>query len=380
MYLKKLTVTNFKNYSDCSVDLSPGVNCFVGNNGVGKTNILDAIHYISLSRSFFNSIESQSVRFGEDFFIIQGVMSHGGGEESISCSYRCGKQKVLRHNGKEYERFSDHIGKYPAVMISPSDGQLITGGSEERRRFINLIISQYDSSYLNSLMAYNRALQSRNRLLKDSGGRAVIDDYLLESLDSQLVKHGTAIYSARVGLIEKMVPVFRDFYSDISMEREAVELRYRSQLNERELGELLLTSRERDSYLQYTSCGVHKDDLEFLIGEGKSVKQTGSQGQQKSYLVALKLAKYDYISNMSGRKPMLLLDDLFDKFDADRVEQLIRMLVNRKFGQIFITDTHSERLRLILDRTSSDYYLYAIDSSGVCEVVQNGISHEKKQD
>lgn len=377
MHLQKLLLTNFKNYENSELEFSPRINCFVGNNGVGKTNILDAIHYLSLTKSFFSQVEGLSIKHEEDYFIIQGVFGLTEREDTIICSFVRTKQKSMKCNGKEYERFSDHVGKYPAVMVSPADNSLITEGSEERRRFLNKIISQYNSEYLDALMNYNRALQSRNRLLKEYHITGRFDEEMISSFDFQLIRYGNVIFNERAALVEKLTPVFQDYYDIISMKRETVGLVYRSQLGSSSFGDLLEGSRERDRYLQYTSCGVHKDDLEFMMG-GYPVKQLGSQGQQKSYLVALKLAKFGYIASMTGVTPMLLLDDLFDKFDADRVEQLIRLLGNHRFGQIFITDTHQSRLQKILAGSPTEYKLFRIGRGGVEEIIRNGESDEKE--
>ncbi len=376
MYLQRLHLTNFKNYDECELTFSPGINCFVGNNGVGKTNVLDAIHYLSLTKSFFNQNEGLSVQHEKDFFIINGIFSADSGEDSVVCSFVRQKQKTLKRNDKEYDKLSDHVGRYPAVMVSPADSSLITGGSEERRKFLNKIISQYSSEYLDCLLNYNRALQARNKLLKRYSSMAGYDEEMMASYDLQLERYSDIIHRERRLLVEKLIPVFQDYYDIISMKRERVELIYQSQLNGSSLGHLLSESRERDRYLQYTTVGIHRDDLIFRMG-GHSVKQLGSQGQQKSYLLALKLAKFGYIANMTGLTPMLLLDDLFDKFDADRVEQLIRLVGNHRFGQIFITDTHQSRLQMILEGSTTDFKLFRIGQSGVEEIICNG-SHEEK--
>ncbi|MBE0675724.1 MAG: DNA replication and repair protein RecF [Bacteroidales bacterium] len=371
MHLHRLQLTNFKNYEHNDLEFSPGINCFVGNNGVGKTNILDAIHFLSLAKSFFSQTEGQNIRHGEDFFIVNGVISHESGDDTVICSFIRNRQKSLKRNGKEYERLSDHIGKYPAVMVSPADSSLVTEGSEERRKFLNKIISQYNSEYLDALLNYNRALISRNKLLKDYYGSGRFDEEMISSYDLLLEKYGSIIHRERSSLVEKLIPLFQDYYDIISMKRERVELVYRSQLNNAPLGQLLEGSRERDRYLQYTTAGIHKDDLEFIMG-GHPVRQLGSQGQQKSYLVSLKLAKFGYIAEMTGITPLLLLDDLFDKFDSDRVEQLIRLLGSHRFGQIFITDTNQERLHKILEGSTTDFKLFRIGSGGVEEIIQNG--------
>jgi DNA replication and repair protein RecF len=373
MYLKKLALTNFKNYDQTELELSPKINCFVGNNGVGKTNILDAVHYLSLTKSFFNNIDSISIRHGEDYFIINGSFVKNGEEDQIYCAFQKQKQKVLRKNGKEYQKLSDHVGKYPVVMISPADSALILEGSEERRRFLNKIISQYNAEYLDSVLKYSKALQHRNRLLKDFKTTGRFDNDSLSIWDSQLVKYGTYVYNERDILVKELVPVFQEHYSMISSEKERVRLSYRSHLSEGSFSEALVNSVTKDRFLEYTTVGIHKDDLLLEMNE-HSVRSLGSQGQQKSYLVALKLAKFDYIKRKSGIAPILLLDDIFDKFDAERVEQIIRLVGNSKFGQIFITDTHQSRLHDILSSHNTDYKLFMIKNNEVEEVMQDGKS------
>lgn len=376
MYLQHIQLTNFKNFESADLQFSPSINCFIGNNGVGKTNILDAVHYLSLAKSFFSQGEVQSIRHGEDFFIVSGTFSHDAGDDTISCSFVRQKQKTLKCNSKEYERISEHIGRFPAVMVSPADSSLITEGSEERRKFLNKIISQYNSEYLDALMNYNKALASRNRLLKEFASGHEFDDEILESYDFQMARYGSIIFRERKNLVERLAPVFQEYYDIVSLSREKVELNYKSQLAAGSLAELLAANRERDRYLQYTSAGVHRDDLEFTM-DGHPVRNLGSQGQQKSYLVALKLAKFGYIASMTGLTPLLLLDDLFDKFDADRVEQLIKLVGSHRFGQIFITDTHQDRLLKILEGATADYKLFRIGKSGLEEIIQNGGDEEK---
>ena len=371
MYLKKLSLTNFKNYDQAELEFSPRINCIVGNNGVGKTNILDAIHYLSLTKSFFNNIDSISIRHGEDYFIINGTFERAGEEDQIYCAFQKQKPKVLKKNGKEYQKLSDHVGKFPVVMISPADSALISEGSEERRKFMNKIISQYNPEYLDSVLKYGKALQQRNSLLKDfrSSGRFESED--LSIWDAQLVRYGIYIYGEREKLTQELIPVFRERYSMISSEKEEVRLSYRSHLSEGDFGEALANTVEKDRFLEYTTVGIHKDDLLFDMN-GYSVKSLGSQGQQKSFLVALKLSKFDYIKSKSGYSPILLLDDIFDKFDAERVEQIIRLVGNKEFGQIFITDTHQSRLHEILSSHDTDYRLFRINNNAVEEVIKNG--------
>ncbi|MBG0858454.1 MAG: DNA replication/repair protein RecF [Bacteroidales bacterium] len=367
MYLKTLHLTNFKNYEQSDLEFSPKINCIVGNNGVGKTNILDAVHYISLTKSFFNNIDSISIRHGEDYFIIQGSLVRDGEEDVINCAFHRQKQKVLKKNGKEYQRLSDHVGRYPVVMISPADSAIITEGSEERRRFLNKIISQYDAGYLDSVLKYSKALQQRNRLLKDFRTSGTFDSEVLSIWDSQLVKYGSHVFSEREVLVNELIPVFQEYYNMISSGKEKVNLSYRSHLSEGNFAEALLNSVVKDRFLEYTTVGIHKDDL-ILEMDDFPVKLLGSQGQQKSYLVALKLAKFDYIKRKAGVAPILLLDDIFDKFDAERVEQIIRLVGNHRFGQIFITDTHQSRLHEILVSHKTEYKLFRITENRVEEV------------
>jgi DNA replication and repair protein RecF len=371
MYLKKLALTNFKNYELNELEFSPKINCFVGNNGVGKTNILDAIHYLSLTKSFFNSIDSISIKHGEDYFIIRGTFVRDDEEDQIYCAFQKQKQKLLKRNGKEYKKLSDHVGKYPVVMISPADSALITEGSEDRRKFMNKIISQYSAEYLDSVLKYSKALQQRNKFLKDINTSGNFDPDVLAIWDAQLVKYGSYVYNEREVLINELIPVFQEYYSLISSGKESVKLKYRSHLSEGNFTETLQNSFNKDRYLEYTTIGIHKDDL-LLEMDDFLVKSLGSQGQQKSYLVALKLAKFDYIKRKAGFSPILLLDDIFDKFDSERVEQIIRLVGNHRFGQIFITDTHQNRLKDILSSHKTDYKLFRIADNGIEEVTQNG--------
>jgi DNA replication and repair protein RecF len=371
MYLKKLSLVNFKNYGETELEFSPKINSLVGNNGVGKTNILDAVHYLSLTKSFFNNIDSISIRHGEEYFIINGTFIRDDAEDQIYCAFQKQKQKVLKKNGKEYQKLSDHVGKYPVVMISPADNALISEGSEERRKFLNKIISQYNPEYLDSVLKYNKALQNRNRLLKDFKLSGKFDIDALTIWDAQLVKYGTYVFRERENLVNELIPVFQENYTMISSAKENVKLSYKSHLSEGDFADALASSVAKDRFLEYTTIGIHKDDL-LLEMNGHSVKSLGSQGQQKSYLVALKLAKFEYIKQKSGIAPILLLDDIFDKFDAGRVEQIIKLVGNHRFGQIFITDTHQSRLHEILSSHNTHYKLFRISNNSVEEVSQNG--------
>ena len=377
MYLKKLALTNFKNYEQNELEFSPRINCFVGNNGVGKTNILDAIHYLSLTKSFFNNIDSISVRHGEEYFIIQGTFASEKEDDDVYCAFQKQRQKILKRNGKEYHKLSDHVGRYPVVMISPADSALISEGSEDRRRFMNKIISQYNAEYLDSVLRYNKALQQRNKLLKDFKLSGKFESDVLSIWDAQLVKYGTYIFNERQILVNELIPVFQEYYSLISSGKERVKLKYRSTLLDGNFADALLNSVSKDRFLEYTTTGIHKDDLVLEMNDFH-VKSLGSQGQQKSYLVALKLAKFDYIKRKAGFTPILLLDDIFDKFDNERVEQIIKLVGNPRFGQIFITDTHKNRLQDILSSHNADYKLFNI-AEGDIEVLTNNNNPEDEK-
>lgn len=382
MYLKNLSLFNFKNYDTAELEFSARINCFVGNNGVGKTNILDAIHYLSLTKSFFNVSDSLNIRHHEEYFILKGQFERDGSEDNILCSFQRSKQKVLKRNGKEYQRLSDHVGRYPVVMISPSDSVLISEGSEERRKFMNRIIIQYNPEYLDCLMKYNKALQQRNKLLRSFRESGSFDSEMLSVWDSQLVRYGRVVHEERRSLVEDLIPVFREYYQLISGGREEVSLGYNSHLNREDFGQALIDTIAKDRALEYTTVGIHRDDL-VLEMNGHPVRSIGSQGQQKSYLVALKLAKFDFIKNKAGFAPVLLLDDIFDKFDADRVEQIIKLVGNHRFGQIFITDTHEERLKVILDTHNFDYRFFRIGNkeAGIrCESREQGAESRTRRE
>ncbi len=366
LYISKLSLIQFKNYEEVSLEFSPRINCFVGDNGKGKTNLLDAIHYLSLTKSFFNNVDQQNIRHGQEFFVIQGEFVRNGNTERIYCSVRAGKKKICKRNNKDYERFSDHVGLLPVVMISPADSALILEGSEQRRRFLDTVISLYDRPYLQALLKYNRALMQRNKLLKqiEFKGEMAVDE--LELWDAQLIGPGTEIYRKRKEMVDKLVPVFQEYYNEIAGGREKVGLEYRSPLHEKDFETLLRESRQKDRVLQYTTAGIHKDDLVMTL-DGYPIKKVGSQGQQKTFLVALKFAKFGFIRDMKGVKPILLLDDIFDKFDAKRVFQIIRLVARNEFGQIFITDTDADHLKGILKELDTDHRIFRID--GKAEVI-----------
>ncbi len=368
MYLKSLALVNFKNYADANLQFSEKINCFVGENGVGKTNLLDAIHYLALCKSNFNPVDVQNIRFEEEFAVIQGEYFRDGKDEDIYCSIRRQKSKIFKRNRKEYQRLADHIGLLPLVMISPADSVLISGGSEERRRFLNEVLAQFDRTYLENMIRYNRALQQRNKLLKDFAASGRFQRDQLEVWDEQLIIYGEPVHKARMEFIRNLLPVFSDIYAHVSGKKEQIELVYESQLNEESFRTLLEANIIKDRALQYTSVGVHKDDLVMTLGP-LPLKKVGSQGQQKTLLVALKLAEFEFISGIKGVKPTLLLDDLFDKFDRNRVRQIITLVADNRFGQIFISDTNEERLLGIIGDLPVDHRIFRIKREGEIEKI-----------
>ncbi len=369
MYLEKITLINFKNYEQLDLELSPKINCFVGNNGAGKTNLLDAVHYLSFCKSYFNPIDSQNIRYSADFFMIQGQFFRLGEQENIYCGVKRNKKKNFKRNKKPYRKFSEHIGLIPVVIITPNDTALILEGSEERRKFIDGIISQYDKTYLEKLIRYNRALNQRNQLLKAFAQNNKFDATSIEVWDEQLADLGQYIYLKRVDFIDKLLPIFKKYYELISLQAENINLTYQSQLHKQNLKSLLKTNRKKDLTLEYTSVGAHRDDLNFSI-EGHALKKNASQGQQKTFLIALKLAQYDFIKEVIHFEPVLLLDDIFDKLDKNRVEQILKLLVDNHFGQIFFTDTNQQRLENILNKVGGDYSVFYIEEGKI--IAKNG--------
>ena len=366
MFLKKLSVINFKNISEANLVFTSRVNCFVGDNGAGKTNLVDAIYYLSMCKSSLTMTDGQSVRHGADSFLLEGeYLSDGERIERIVCGFRRSGGKSVRRNGKEYEKLADHIGLIPVVIVSPADSFLVSDAADERRRYLNAFLSQLDREYLTAIVKYNHVLGERNRLLKQldwAGG-----EELLDVLDEQLVRWGEVVCRKRRELVERLAPQVAEYYRILSDDREQIELVYHSELNERPFAELLASAREKDRINQFSTAGVHRDDLRMRIG-GYPLKKYGSQGQQKSFLVALKLAQYRLAATVAGEKPILLLDDLFDKLDMARVEQLIRLVSGPEFGQIFITDCNKVRLESILERSGESYTLWRVDGGESCQV------------
>jgi len=365
MHLEQLSVINFKNYTEAGLSFSAGVNAFLGDNGAGKTNLLDAIHYLALCKSYFNPIDSQQIKQGTEFFIVTGTFSRTGQTEAIACSVKRNQKKQFKRNKKDYGRLAEHIGLLPLVMVSPNDVSIIAEGSEERRKFIDNVISQTDTSYLDELIGYNKVLTSRNALLKSAADTGRYDQSLLEIFDEQLIASGNRIFEKRKAFMEAFTPVFNRHYRFLTGEVEQVELVYESQLLQTDFETLLRKSSEKDKVLERTTSGIHKDDLLFYI-HGMPVKKFGSQGQQKSFLIALKLAQYTLLQQAKGFKPLLLLDDIFDKLDDKRVEKLMQMVSNHDFGQVFITDT-GYRVKHIFEDMQVAIKLFTITGGEVAD-------------
>lgn len=359
MYLKEIKLRNFKNYTSSDFSFSPKLNAFVGRNGIGKTNLLDAIHYLALTKSYLNYSDSQNVNFDSDFFTLEGSFFKNGSLDQIFISVQRDKGKTVKRNSKTYDRISDHIGLYPLVMISPYDLDLIKEGSEVRRKFLDNIISQSDKEYLSSLMRYNRVLIQRNTLLKYFFQNRTFDPVSIEIYDAELIPLGEYIHQKRKQLMTEFVPVFRDYYRLISNQDEPVDIKYSSLLEENSFAELLKSGLANDRSAQYTTRGTHKDELEFGI-KGYPIKKFGSQGQQKSFLIALRLTQFELIRKNLGFTPLLLLDDIFDKLDESRVRQLVGLVNEERFGQIFISDTHPERTAGILQKINSESRIFEL--------------------
>ncbi|MBQ0908288.1 DNA replication/repair protein RecF [Flavobacterium sp. F-328] len=357
MYLKKISLFNYKNFSEVSFSFDHKINCFVGKNGIGKTNVLDAIYHLAYGKSYFNPLAVQNIKHGEDFFVIDAEFEKNDRTEQIVCSLKKGQKKVLKRNGKAYDKFSDHIGFIPLVIISPADRDLIVEGSETRRKFMDSVISQLDAQYLQQLIHYQKVISQRNALLKYFALNHVFDADTLSIYNEQLEQYGSSIFEKRTAFIEQFVPIFNKHHRAITGSQETVQLKYESHLETKNLLQLLAENLGKDRALQYTSVGIHKDDLSFCIDE-HPIKKFGSQGQQKSYLIALKLAQFEFLKKQSGVKPLLLFDDIFDKLDETRVGKIIEMVNSDTFGQLFISDTHSERTEAIVKSTLQTYSIF----------------------
>ncbi|MES2837934.1 MAG: DNA replication and repair protein RecF [Bacteroidota bacterium] len=369
VYLKDLHLLNFKNYTEANIAFSSGVNCIVGKNGSGKTNLLDAVHYLSACKSYFNTIDSQNIKKEEGFFVVQGGFDTDAelGEE-IYCGIKKGEKKIFKRNKKEYTRFSEHIGLIPIVMISPYDSELIYDGSEVRRKFVDAVISQYNRTYLETLINYNKILQQRNALLKNMGETGNYDKESLEVWDFQLANYGEIIYNERKLFIEKFVPIFATIFPSLISVNENAAINYISHLNsEHSFEDLLKSSYQRDAYLEHTSVGIHKDDFEFLLNDF-SLKKFASQGQQKTFLLALKLAQFNLIKDVKQITPILLLDDIYDKLDEERAKNLMNLVAGKEFGQIFITDAHPTRLYKLFEDKAKEIRIFMVESGEIKEL------------
>ncbi len=365
MYLQKLALLNFKNYETLSLDFCPTINCLVGDNGSGKTNLLDAIHYLSMSKSAFNAVDTQNIRHEEQYFTVQGEFQLTEASHHVLCGVQKGRKKVLRLDKKEYDKLSEHIGRFPTVMIAPQDSSLILEGSETRRKYFDSLISQLDAAYLQYLIQYNHYLKQRNSLLKQFAERNYMDRDLIQTYDGPMIKLGQKIFERRQAFVQDFLPTLEKHYQHISDCKEAVKMIYQSQLMQPDHPALFRQNLRKDIQKQRSTFGIHRDDYQFEIN-GFPLKKYGSQGQQKSFLIALKLAHFEYISQQKQRKAILLLDDIFDKLDDKRMNKLIQMVAAQTFGQIFLTDARPERSKQILSAVDIEKKIYTL-SAGVVE-------------
>lgn len=369
MNCKRLQLHHFKNFPEADILLHPKINIFVGDNGVGKTNLLDAIHYLSFCKSFYNNSDQLNIRHGEDFFAIHGFFYDVNVQDNVqvSCVVKPNTRKVFKFNKKEYQRMADHIGLIPLVMVSPYDVDLINQGSEHRRRYFDGVVSQFDRLYLDDLINYNKVLQQRNVLLKTMAEQHRFEMNSIHIWDVQMIELGQRIHERRRSFLESLKPVFQEYYEFLTNGREKIDIEYQSQINERNYADVLSEAIERDRYAQYSTVGIHKDDYVFLMND-YPVKRFGSQGQQKSFLMALKLAQFSYTNQVKNVKPLLLLDDIFDKLDESRVSKVIELAGDGKLGQVFISDTHLERIEKLFAQLDISYKCFKISDNQIFEL------------
>ncbi|MGI4887234.1 MAG: DNA replication/repair protein RecF [Janthinobacterium lividum] len=371
MTLDSLQLLFFKNYEAATLQFAPGLNCFIGDNGSGKTNLLDAIHYLSLTKSALTAVDANSIKQGADFFVVKGKFSadEGADAETIQVSIRQGQKKTLTHDKQPYDRMADHIGRYPAVLISPYDTDLIREGSEERRKYFDSLLSQFDHGFLNILISYNALLRQRNALLKQAVERPTHSfdrDYLL-AIDDQLIPLGTEISQQRAVFLERFTPIFQRHYQQLADGREEISLTYKSQLLETDFGHLLRQNERRDFITQRTTAGAHRDDFVFLM-DSLPVRSYASQGQQKSYAIALRLAQFEILTTrlaatgIASAKPLLLLDDIFDRLDDTRIARLLELVADDTFGQVFLTDTNLVRTDQALANVRGDIRRFRVQN------------------
>ncbi|MDQ3394701.1 MAG: DNA replication/repair protein RecF [Bacteroidota bacterium] len=370
MRLENISLINFKNYSELNVSFSPQINCFVGENGSGKTNLLDAIYYLSISKSAFNTVDQQNIKHGAPYFMIKGHFKVRENKYEIQCVQKAGQKKILKNNKTPYDKLSEHIGQFPVVLIAPDDTDLIRDSSEARRRFLDSIISQLDSTYLNNLIRYNHFIKQRNSLLKLFATKNYVDYDLLEPYDVNLISIGKELYKIRNSFIDRFIPIFSSHYLNLSEGKEKTSIVYESDLNEAHWEENFLQARKKDLILQRTTMGIHKDDLNFQV-EGYPLKKYGSQGQQKSFLIALKLAHYDLIKSEKKINPLLLLDDIFDKLDDQRISKLLEMISCGRFGQLFVTDARPERTIKIFSSIQSEVKFFQISQGEASDIIKD---------
>lgn len=363
MRLNSLSILNYKNISEAELNFSPKINCFIGDNGMGKTNLLDAIYFLSFCKSHSNPIDSQNILHDADFFLLQGQYVLGENMEEIYCGMKRKQKKQFKRNKKEYDRLSDHIGLLPLVLVSPDDSVLISEGSEERRKFMDGVISQFDHTYLQNLIQYNNALRQRNALLKSENQ---VDISLFEIWEDQMALHGSYIYEQRKSFLNEFVPIFQEIYTKISGGHELISLIYQSQHDNHDMKARMCETRERDRILGYSTQGIHKDELEMLLDE-YPIKRVGSQGQNKTYLISLKLAQFNFLKREHNFSPLLLLDDIFDKLDAKRVKEIIQLVSSETFGQIFITDTNREHLDKLLLQLGQDATIFTVQNGEISQ-------------
>jgi DNA replication and repair protein RecF len=376
MTLDQLHLLFFKNYDEANLSLSPGINCFIGDNGTGKTNLLDAIHYLALTKSAFTALDAQSIKQGADFFVVKGKFSSPQLDrpETIQVSLRVGQKKTLTHDKQPYERMADHIGRYPAVLISPYDTDLIRQGSEERRRYFDSLQSQLAPDFLNLLIQYNGLLRQRNATLKQHTGSHGFDTLYLQALDDQLAPLGESLSAKRINFLAEFTPVFQSHYQQLAEGREQVTLEYKSQLPNQNFRHLLLANERKDLALQRSTVGPHRDDFVFLM-DGQPIKAFGSQGQQKSFVIALKLAQFELLATRhegdeqsTKGKPLLLLDDIFDRLDDKRIARLLQLVADHTFGQVFLTDTSLERTDQALAGVDTDIRRFRVQAGSVTPI------------
>lgn len=377
MLLQSLKAENFKNYEKVSLDFSWGVNCFIGRNGSGKTNLLDAIYYLCTGKSYFNAIDQQLIYMDELYFSVRGTYQRSGHEEDILCVLMKGKKKLIKRNDIPYDRMVEHYGEFPAVMVAPADIELITSGSEERRKWLDSTISLIDQEYLFHLMRYEKILQQRNAELRKLAADSHAQHSLLEVYDQMLVPLGEAIHQRRKDFIEEFLPYFQEYHVILSNGHEDVSLQYVSPLQSTAFEDLLKRSFRKDLVLQRTSAGVHKDDLEFLLF-GQPLKRFGSQGQQKTFLLALKLAQFRFIRQVKGLTPLLLLDDVCERLDEERLHILFRLISNEEFGQVFVTDSSLPRLQQFLNDVDKECRFFVIENGTVIEELHGTEDFERE--